>query len=196
MTERPKFYITTAISYPNGDTQDTISYQWANAPQFFNQGAQFRYSITCTGSGTDNAIIVFSDGSTRDCGPTPYNFAQILANSTPSSQQKSADSFTIMLTTPACPLVGQIKKEAESIGLDKVFVESGAEWRESGCSMCLGMNGDTVPSGQLSVSTSNRNFEGRQGIGARTILASPMTAAASAILARSTLAWARLSWSK
>lgn len=75
----------------------------------------------------------------------------------------------------------QIKKEAESIGLDKIFIESGAEWRESGCSMCLGMNGDTVPSGQLSVSTSNRNFEGRQGIGARTILASPMTAAASAI---------------
>jgi 3-isopropylmalate/(R)-2-methylmalate dehydratase large subunit len=75
----------------------------------------------------------------------------------------------------------QIKKEAEAIGLDKIFVESGAEWRESGCSMCLGMNGDTVPSGQLSVSTSNRNFEGRQGIGARTILASPMTAAASAI---------------
>jgi 3-isopropylmalate/(R)-2-methylmalate dehydratase large subunit len=75
----------------------------------------------------------------------------------------------------------QIKKEAESIGLDKVFVESGAEWRESGCSMCLGMNGDTVPSGHLSVSTSNRNFEGRQGIGSRTILASPLTAAASAI---------------
>lgn len=75
----------------------------------------------------------------------------------------------------------QIKKEAESLGLDKVFLAAGAEWRESGCSMCLGMNGDTVPNGQLSVSTSNRNFEGRQGIGARTILASPLTAAASAI---------------
>lgn len=75
----------------------------------------------------------------------------------------------------------QIKKEAEKLGLDQVFLASGAEWRESGCSMCLGMNGDTVPKGQLSVSTSNRNFEGRQGIGARTILASPMTAAASAI---------------
>jgi len=65
-----------------------------------------------------------------------------------------------------------------------VFVESGAEWRESGCSMCLGMNGDTVPGGHLSVSTSNRNFEGRQGIGARTVLASPLTAAASAIEGR------------
>ncbi|MEN7342290.1 MAG: 3-isopropylmalate dehydratase large subunit [Pseudomonadota bacterium] len=75
----------------------------------------------------------------------------------------------------------QVKKEAESLGLDKVFMDAGAEWRESGCSMCLGMNGDTVASGSLSVSTSNRNFEGRQGIGARTVLASPATAAASAI---------------
>jgi 3-isopropylmalate/(R)-2-methylmalate dehydratase large subunit len=75
----------------------------------------------------------------------------------------------------------QIKKDAESIGLDRVFTEAGAEWREAGCSMCIGMNGDTVGKGQLSVSTSNRNFEGRQGLGARTVLASPMTAAASAI---------------
>ena len=79
-----------------------------------------------------------------------------------------------------------IKKAAEAIGLDRVFTEAGAEWRESGCSMCIGMNGDTVASGQLSVSTSNRNFQGRQGIGARTVLASPMTAAASAITGRVT----------
>jgi len=75
----------------------------------------------------------------------------------------------------------QIKKAAEAIGIDQIFVQAGAEWRESGCSMCLGMNGDTVKNGQLSVSTSNRNFEGRQGVGARTVLASPMTATASAI---------------
>ncbi len=75
----------------------------------------------------------------------------------------------------------QVKKEAEAIGLDQIFRSAGAQWRESGCSMCLGMNGDTVPRGKLSVSTSNRNFEGRQGIGARTVLASPLTAAASAI---------------
>ena len=74
-----------------------------------------------------------------------------------------------------------IKKEAESLGLDKIFESAGAEWREPGCSMCLGMNGDTVGNGKLAVSTSNRNFEGRQGKGARTILASPKTAAASAI---------------
>ncbi len=75
----------------------------------------------------------------------------------------------------------QVKREAEAEGLDEVFTAAGAEWRESGCSMCLGMNGDTVPPGSLCVSTSNRNFEGRQGPGARTVLASPLTAAASAI---------------
>ena len=80
----------------------------------------------------------------------------------------------------------QVKKEAEAEGLDKVFIEAGAEWRESGCSMCLGMNGDLVPKGQYSVSTSNRNFEGRQGVGARTLLASPLTAAASAVRGRVT----------
>ena len=78
----------------------------------------------------------------------------------------------------------QVKKAAEALGLDRIFVEAGAEWRESGCSMCLGMNGDTVGNGQLSVSTSNRNFQGRQGIGARTVLASPSTAAASAVRGR------------
>ncbi|HEY4213525.1 MAG TPA: 3-isopropylmalate dehydratase large subunit [Steroidobacteraceae bacterium] len=80
----------------------------------------------------------------------------------------------------------QIKKAAEAEGLDRIFKEAGAEWRESGCSMCLGMNGDLVGKGQYSVSTSNRNFEGRQGVGARTLLASPLTAAASAVRGRVT----------
>ena len=75
----------------------------------------------------------------------------------------------------------QVKRDAEARGLDQVFKAAGAEWRESGCSMCLGMNGDTAARGQLTVSTSNRNFEGRQGVGARTVLASPATAAASAV---------------
>jgi len=75
----------------------------------------------------------------------------------------------------------QIKVDAEALGLDEVFRAAGAEWREPGCSMCLAMNGDFVPAGKLSVSTSNRNFEGRQGAGARTVLASPLTAAASAL---------------
>ena len=80
----------------------------------------------------------------------------------------------------------QIKREAERAGLAQVFIDAGAEWRESGCSMCLGMNGDLVDAGQYCVSTSNRNFEGRQGIGARTLLASPATAAAAAVRGRVT----------
>ncbi len=75
----------------------------------------------------------------------------------------------------------QVRKQAASEGLDKVLREAGFDFREAGCSACLGMNEDKVPAGQYCVSTSNRNFEGRQGPGARTILASPLTAAATAI---------------
>jgi 3-isopropylmalate/(R)-2-methylmalate dehydratase large subunit len=74
-----------------------------------------------------------------------------------------------------------VKKEAESEGLDKIFKEAGADWREAGCSMCIAMNGDQLQPGEYAVSTSNRNFEGRQGKGGRTFLASPLTAAATAI---------------
>ena len=80
----------------------------------------------------------------------------------------------------------KIKRDAEAAGLADVFRAAGADWRESGCSMCLGMNGDTVAAGQYALSTSNRNFEGRQGVGARTLLASPLTAAASAVRGRIT----------
>jgi len=88
-----------------------------------------------------------------------------------------------MLVVPGSQAV---KRAAEAEGLHQVFLDAGAEWRESGCSMCLGMNGDLVPTGHYSISTSNRNFEGRQGQGARTLLASPETAAASAIRGRIT----------
>ena len=91
--------------------------------------------------------------------------------------RKVAESVR-MLVVPGSQ---QIKKEAEAEGLDEVFRAAGAEWREAGCSMCIGMNGDHLEAGQRSVSTSNRNFEGRQGKGGRTLLASPLTAAASAI---------------
>ena len=74
-----------------------------------------------------------------------------------------------------------IKRLAEQKGLHEIFRAAGAEWREPGCSMCIAMNGDELKPGQYSVSTSNRNFEGRQGKGGRTFLASPLTAAASAI---------------
>ena len=88
-----------------------------------------------------------------------------------------ADSVRMMVV----PGSQQVKKQAESEGLDTIFREAGAEWREAGCSMCIAMNGDQLQAGQYAVSTSNRNFEGRQGKGGRTFLASPLTAAASAI---------------
>jgi len=83
-----------------------------------------------------------------------------------------------MLVVPGSQAV---KRQAEAEGLDRVFRSAGAEWRESGCSMCLAMNGDELQPGQYGVSTSNRNYEGRQGRGGRTFLASPLTAAACAI---------------
>jgi 3-isopropylmalate/(R)-2-methylmalate dehydratase large subunit len=75
----------------------------------------------------------------------------------------------------------EVKREAEREGLHEIFRAAGAEWREAGCSMCIAMNGDQLTPGQYAVSTSNRNFEGRQGKGGRTFLASPLTAAASAV---------------
>ena len=91
--------------------------------------------------------------------------------------KKVSESTRVMVV----PGSQDVKKQAEQEGLDKVFKESGAEWREAGCSMCIAMNGDELKSGQFAVSTSNRNFEGRQGKGGRTFLASPITAAATAI---------------
>ncbi len=83
-----------------------------------------------------------------------------------------------MLVVPGSEIV---KREAEAEGIDEIVRAAGAEWREPGCSMCIAMNGDLVAPGQLAVSTSNRNFEGRQGPGSRTLLASPMSAAWAAV---------------
>ena len=91
--------------------------------------------------------------------------------------RKVAD-HTRMLVVPGSEAV---RRQAEAENLHRVFLDAGAEWREPGCSMCLAMNGDLVPPGKTAVSTSNRNFEGRQGPGSRTHLASPLTAAACAV---------------
>jgi len=91
--------------------------------------------------------------------------------------KKVADNVRMMVV----PGSQQVKKQAEAEGLDAIFTASGAEWREAGCSMCIAMNGDQLQPGQYAVSTSNRNFEGRQGKGGRTFLASPLTAVASAV---------------
>ena len=121
---------------------------------------------------TENAVdIVFIGSCTNGRLSDLEQAADVLRG------RKIADGVR-MLVVPGSQ---RVKNEAEAKGLDRIFSEAGAEWRESGCSMCIGMNGDIVQPGQLSVSTSNRNFEGRQGMGARTVLASPATAAASAV---------------
>jgi 3-isopropylmalate/(R)-2-methylmalate dehydratase large subunit len=84
------------------------------------------------------------------------------------------------------PGSGLVKQAAEAEGLDRVFRDAGFEWREAGCSMCVGMNGETAREGERVASTSNRNFEGRQGKGARTHLMSPAMAAAAAVTGRFT----------
>jgi 3-isopropylmalate/(R)-2-methylmalate dehydratase large subunit len=91
--------------------------------------------------------------------------------------RRVADGVRVMVV----PGSDEVKREAEREGLAEVFRAAGAEWREAGCSMCIAMNGDQLAPGQYAISTSNRNFEGRQGKGGRTFLASPLTAAASAI---------------
>ncbi|MEK0348148.1 MAG: aconitase family protein, partial [Nitrosopumilus sp.] len=91
---------------------------------------------------------------------------------------KKVSSSLKAMVVPGSQLV---KLQAEKIGLDKIFKESGFEWREAGCSMCLGMNPDILQPGERCASTSNRNFEGRQGKGGRTHLVSPIMAAAAAL---------------
>ncbi len=85
------------------------------------------------------------------------------------------------MTMLVVPGSAQIRQQAEAEGLDQVFIAAGAQWRGAGCSMCLGMNPDQVAPGKRSASTSNRNFEGRQGPGARTHQVSPAVAAATAV---------------
>jgi 3-isopropylmalate/(R)-2-methylmalate dehydratase large subunit len=95
--------------------------------------------------------------------------------------RKVAGNVKLALVVPGS---GQVKQQAEAEGLDKIFVEAGFEWREPGCSMCLGMNEDQIAAGERCASTSNRNFEGRQGAGGRTHLVSPAMAAAAAVAGR------------
>ena len=96
--------------------------------------------------------------------------------------RKVASAMRVLVVPGSQP----VKQQAEVEGLDRIFKAAGAEWREPGCSMCIAMNGDQLEPGQYAVSTNNRNFEGRQGKGGRTFLASPLTAAAAAITGRVT----------
>jgi 3-isopropylmalate/(R)-2-methylmalate dehydratase large subunit len=128
----------------------------------------------------------FSAGQRLAGTPVDVVFIGSCTNSRLSDLRAAADVLRGRRVAPGVRMLvvpgsESLKRAAEAEGLDVVFREAGAEWREAGCSMCIAMNGDLVPPGKLAVSTSNRNFEGRQGKGARTILASPLTAAACAV---------------
>ena len=133
------------------------------------------------------AIIITKELATRAARQQTEEFLKVFEKSQRLSDLRAAadvmrgrqvkESVRVLVV----PGSEAVRREAEAEGLDRVFTDAGAEWRLPGCSMCIAMNGDFVAPGQLAVSTSNRNFEGRQGKGARTILASPATAAASAI---------------
>jgi 3-isopropylmalate/(R)-2-methylmalate dehydratase large subunit len=134
---------------------------------------QFESGSTLTGEPVD---VVFIGSCTNSRLADLRAAASILKN-------RKVSGGTRTLVVPGSELTRQ---QAEAEGLDEVFRSAGAEWREPGCSMCLGMNGDIARPGELVVSTSNRNFKGRQGPGVRTILASPLTAAASAVTGKVT----------
>ncbi len=109
---------------------------------------------------------------------TNSRIEDLRAAATVAKGKKVADNIKLALVVPGS---GLIKQQAEAEGLDKIFIESGFEWRDPGCSMCLAMNADRLEPGERCASTSNRNFEGRQGYGGRTHLVSPAMAAAAAI---------------
>ena len=118
--------------------------------------------------------------------PVDVVFIGSCTNSRISDLRAAAEIFKGRKVSPkvrvmVVPGSQQVKQQAQAEGLDRIFKEAGADWREAGCSMCIAMNGDQLQPGEYSVSTSNRNFEGRQGKGGRTFLASPVTAAATAV---------------
>lgn len=125
-------------------------------------------------------------GQTLQGLPIDQVFIGSCTNSRLSDLRQAADVIAGHRVAPGVRMLvvpgsQETKRRAEAEGLDRIFLAAGAQWHESGCSMCIAMNGDRARPGQVVVSTSNRNFEGRQGTGARTLLASPLTAAASAV---------------
>ena len=143
-----------------------------------NRRASMRRSLEYMGleAGTRMTDIAIDKVFIGSC--TNSRIEDLRAAAAVAEGRKVADSVYAMVV----PGSGLIKQQAEAEGLDRIFIEAGFDWREPGCSMCLAMNGDTLLPGERAASTSNRNFEGRQGPGGRTHLVSPVMAAAAAIV--------------
>ena len=160
---------------------------WGTSPEM---GLNVGQPIPMTGKdGIENALdyMGFNDGGSLSDFPLDKIFIGSCTNSRIEDLRAAAqivkgkqvaDTIKQAMVVPGS---GEVKNQAESEGLDKIFVEAGFEWREPGCSMCLAMNADRLEPGERCASTSNRNFEGRQGQGGRTHLVSPIMAAAAAI---------------
>jgi 3-isopropylmalate/(R)-2-methylmalate dehydratase large subunit len=160
---------------------------WGTSPEM---GLDVGEAIPMTGqNGIENALdyMGLSDGGSL----SDYKLDKVFIGSCTNSRiedlraaaqivkgKKVAETIKLAMVVPGS---GEVKNQAESEGLDKVFVDAGFEWREPGCSMCLAMNADRLEPGERCASTSNRNFEGRQGQGGRTHLVSPIMAAAAAV---------------
>ena len=160
---------------------------WGTSPEM---GLDVGENIPMTGrNGIENALnyMGLSDGGSL----SDYKLDKVFIGSCTNSRiediraaakivkgKKVADTIKLAMVVPGS---GEVKIQAESEGLDKVFINAGFEWREPGCSMCLAMNADRLEPGERCASTSNRNFEGRQGQGGRTHLVSPIMAAAAAV---------------
>lgn len=160
-----------------GITQNVPSPEKFNQPGEENMKKALQKALDYMGLQADQKLlgqkldVVFIGSCTNSRISDLRNAAMVL------NGKKVANGLRLMVV----PGSQEVKKQAENEGLDAIFKEAGAEWREAGCSMCIAMNGDQLQPGQYAVSTSNRNFEGRQGKGGRTFLASPVTAAACAI---------------
>jgi len=159
---------------------------WGTSP---DQGAPISKGVPVAANEDEERALKYMglrSGDSRDVAKVDVVFIGSCTNGRMTDLRAAADIFRgrkVAEGVRALVVPGSewVRIEAEKEGLDKVFTDAGAEWRLPGCSMCIAMNGDFVAPGQLAVSTSNRNFEGRQGPGSRTVLASPATAAASAI---------------
>ena len=166
---------------------DQVTFDWLQGRPRTPRGAEWERAIAAwrtlasdAGASYDNEVHIDASaiGSTISYGTHPGMVTPIAAAIPAARDAQESKALAYMQFDGGAALTG---REAEAEGLDEVFRAAGAEWREAGCSMCIGMNGDIAKPGQLVVSTSNRNFEGRQGPGVRTVLASPRVAAVAAI---------------
>jgi 3-isopropylmalate/(R)-2-methylmalate dehydratase large subunit len=179
-------YVNGRPFAPKGTDWDAAVARWRRLPS--DEGSTYDRELTLERSALAKALLYMDLPAGQPLAGHPVNvvFIGSCTNSRISDLRAAASILKGRKVNPnvrvmVVPGSMLVKQQAEAEGLDKIFRDAGADFREAGCSMCIAMNGDQLQPGEYSVSTSNRNFEGRQGKGGRTFLASPLTAAASAL---------------